>query len=86
MNSEDYLLHKMEQWAAREESFVALIRHALAECGGWREAITELEDFCSEPVRLKNMTAAADQLDAWRKRAMVLLKQLGYEVKQRGVK
>jgi hypothetical protein len=31
--------------------------------GGWREAIAELEDFCSEPVRLKNMIAALNQCD-----------------------
>lgn len=36
--------------------------------GGWREAIVELEDHCSDPVRLKNMIAAADQLDEFRKR------------------
>lgn len=38
---------------------------ALRLKGGWREAIVELEDFCSEPVRLRNMIAAADQLDEW---------------------
>jgi hypothetical protein len=30
---------------------------------GWREAIAELEDFCGESVRLKNMIAALDQID-----------------------
>jgi len=30
---------------------------------GWREAVAELEDFCSEPVRLKNMLAALNQMD-----------------------
>ncbi len=41
--------------------------------GGWREAIVELEDHCSEPVRLKNMLAAADQLDDWAAQARAAL-------------
>ena len=40
---------------------------------GWREAVTELEDFCSEPVRLKNMMAAADQIDNCKERAKEVL-------------
>lgn len=37
------------------------------DLGAWREAIFELEDFCSEPVRIKNMVAAADRIDHWKK-------------------
>lgn len=44
---------------------LAAAENGLALAGGWQEAITELEDWCSEPVRLKNMVAAADQLDNW---------------------
>jgi len=40
-----------------------LLRRIGQLLGGWREAIVELEDFCSERVRLKNMLAAADQID-----------------------
>ena len=40
-----------------------LLRRVAQLLGGWREAIVELEDFCSDPVRLKNMLAAADQID-----------------------
>jgi hypothetical protein len=47
------------------DEFVEIINRALALKGGWREAVVELEDHCSEPVRLKNMMAAADQLDDW---------------------
>jgi len=50
-----------------------LVELALQLKPGWREAIVELEDFCSEPVRLKNMVAAADQLDDWAKQAQRLL-------------
>ena len=45
---------------ARDEALLKRIGHLLE---GWREAVVELEDFCSEPVRLKNMVAAADQID-----------------------
>lgn len=31
--------------------------------GGWREAIGLLEDYCADPVKLKNMIAAIDQID-----------------------
>lgn len=54
----------------------ALVIDVLELKGGWREAITELEDFCSEPVRLKNMMAAADQIDDWSKRAKKLLNEI----------
>lgn len=53
----------------------AVVRDGLSLAGGWREAIVELEDFCSEPVRLKNMLAAADQLDRWIKQARAALGQ-----------
>lgn len=43
------------------------IEHIKPLLGGWREAIVELEDWCSEPVRLKNMIAAVDQIDDVRK-------------------
>jgi len=43
----------------------ALVERAVQLSGGWREAIVELEDHCSERVRLRNMLAAADQLDEW---------------------
>lgn len=43
------------------KNFVML---SLANLGGWREAIAETEDFCHDPVRLKNMQAALDQIDA----------------------
>ncbi len=49
----------------QRDDLLALIKLALSLKGGWREAIVELEDHCSEPVRLRNMLAAADQLDAW---------------------
>jgi hypothetical protein len=45
---------------ARDEAILKRIGFLLE---GWREAVVELEDFCSEPVRLKNMLAAADQID-----------------------
>jgi hypothetical protein len=51
--------------AAIRVAQVAALRRGLSLAGGWREAIVELEDFCSEPVRLKNMIAAANQLDDW---------------------
>lgn len=52
---------------------VEALEKALALKGGWREAIVELEDHCSEPVRLKNMRAAADQLDEWGTKVRALL-------------
>src|ERR1700744_1097907 len=38
---------------------------ALHLIGGWREAIAILEDHTSDLVKLKNMTAALDQIDEW---------------------
>ena len=52
------------------------IKTALRLKGGWREAIVELEDFCSEPVRLQNMLCAADQLDEWATKARAILSKL----------
>lgn len=57
----------------READLEKCLGEAMSLKGGWREAITELEDFCSEPVRLKNMIAAADQLDEWAAKAKKLL-------------
>lgn len=54
---------------------IEVIRSALELKGGWREAIVELEDFCSEPVRLKNMVKAADQLDGWEKKARAAIER-----------
>jgi len=53
-----------------------VIKRGLELKGGWREAIVELEDHCSEPVRLNNMIAAADQLDGWAKDARQALTQI----------
>lgn len=50
---------------AAAPDLLAVVIDGLFLKGGWREAIVELEDWCSEPVRLKNMLAAADQLDRW---------------------
>ena len=52
-----------------------ILRAGVHLSGGWREAIVELEDWCHEPVRLRNMLAAADQLDEWKKRAKDALKE-----------
>jgi hypothetical protein len=58
--------------AAAQELYEAL-EMALKLKGGWREAIVELEDHCSEPVRLRNMLAAVDQLDAFTQKAIAVL-------------
>jgi hypothetical protein len=52
----------VEQHRAMQYRLEKLEPH-LKNLGGWREAIAELEDFCHEPVRLKNMTAALNQID-----------------------
>lgn len=59
-----------------QTELLTLVREAVQLSGGWREAIVELEDFCSEPVRLKNMLAAADQLDRWSSAARAILKRV----------
>lgn len=51
--------------AAAAPVMLQALKYGLGLQGGWREAIVELEDWCHEPVRLKNMLAAADQLDRW---------------------
>jgi hypothetical protein len=58
-------LQRCERLAAVNAELLAALKDGLSLKGGWREAIVELEDFCSERVRLKNMLAAADQLDRW---------------------
>lgn len=40
-----------------------LLKNIYFYLGGWREAIGLLEDHCSNPVKLKNMIAAIDQID-----------------------
>lgn len=58
---------------------LAALKDGLSLAGGWREAIVELEDWCHERVRLKNMLAAADQLDRWAEaaRAAILKAERG---------
>jgi hypothetical protein len=70
-----YLNISRELLMRRNECFrlKAVLERAVQLSGGWREAIVELEDFCSEPVRLKNMIAAADQLDEWAANAKAAL-------------
>lgn len=50
----------------REAETMRALREVSNYLGGWREMIAELEDFCSEPVRLKAMVAALDQIDRLR--------------------
>jgi hypothetical protein len=50
---------------AAAPDLLAAAEHGLSLAGGWREAIGEIEDWCSEPVRLKNMLAAIHQIDGW---------------------
>lgn len=52
---------------------VAALERGVQWKGAWREAIVELEDFCSEPVRLRNMIAAADALDDWASESRAVL-------------
>jgi hypothetical protein len=56
-----------------QPDLLAALKRGLSLAGGWREAITLLEDYCAEPVRLKNMVAAADQLDDWAQQARAAL-------------
>ena len=74
-------------WESAEEEckeLRGLLGEVLQLKGGWREAIVELEDWCHEPVRLKNMTAAADQLDAWAAKARDALAEQERESTKRG--
>lgn len=68
------LLDEADALEAEVARLREILSRALALKGGWREAITELEDHCSEPVRLKNMIVAADQLDDWAVTARAALK------------
>jgi hypothetical protein len=61
---------------AAAPDLLAAMKDALSLTGGWREAIVELEDFCSEPVRLKNMIAAADQLDRFAATARAIVAKI----------
>jgi hypothetical protein len=60
------------EWEANAHLIAASPRllEALTEVesliGGWREMVAELEDFCSEPVRLSAMIAALNQIDRCR--------------------
>lgn len=71
--------NNVDVWAAYAKlvgtlpALVKVVKLGLALKGGWREAIVELEDHCSEPVRLRNMIAAADQLDDWATQARAVL-------------
>ena len=60
---------------SRSRRMEEVLRNGLQLKGGWREAIVELEDHCSEPVRLKNMVAAADQLDEWATQARAAIEE-----------
>ena len=62
-----------EALLAERDALMELVKRALQLKGAWREAIVELEDHCSEPVRLKNMLAVADQLDEWADKAREVL-------------
>ena len=57
----DIVRHAFLPNAARE--MYDALKRCVQLIGGWREAIAELEDFCSEPVRLRNMIVAVDQID-----------------------
>lgn len=58
---------------AKTTDLLALCRDALSLVDGWREAIAELEDYCGEPTRLKNMIAALDQIDIWKHKARSMI-------------
>ncbi len=62
-----------------KELRIGLIRQVLHLAflwvGGWREMVAELENYCSEPVRLKAMTAVLDQMDEWKKTAQAALER-----------
>lgn len=71
--------------AAEREDFVEAVRSVLRLIGSWREAIFLLEDFCSDPVRLKNMRVAVDSIDDWVRQTMVLVSRyLGMDSGERG--
>lgn len=62
-------LHPLRASEERVRLLSEILIAGLQFKGGWREAIVELEDFCGEEVRIRNMVAAADQLDEWAARA-----------------
>lgn len=68
---------KLREMRDAHSELLAAAKAGLAFAGGWREAITELGDWCSEPVRLKNMLAAADQLDEWTMRVRAAIETEG---------
>lgn len=57
--------HANARLIAAAPDLLEALQEGLALKGGWRAAIVELEDWCSERVILKTMLAAADQLDRW---------------------
>ena len=58
---------------------IALLTEALQLKGGWREAIALTEDLTANPVYLKNMMAAIDQIDEWSKFARAALAEADHE-------
>ncbi len=59
------ITEQVQRLRASHDALRDVVKRGLSLKGGWREAIVELEDWCHERVRLKNMLAAADQLDDW---------------------
>ncbi len=74
-NTEADAYHIVKCVNAHDE-LVAILEDARKFKGGWREAIVELEDHCSERVRLKNMLAATDSLDDWAKKVDAIIAKL----------
>jgi hypothetical protein len=74
-NNTDADLHAKQQANAAfivravncHDDLLAVCQQAAPLIGGWREAIALLEDFTAQPMPLKNMLAALDQLDDWTK-------------------
>lgn len=65
-----------ERESRRERALAALVAAVLLELGAWREAVALLEDYCSKPVCLKNMTAALDSMNEWEKQAGIELSKI----------
>ena len=61
-----FLLGNVKAQADANDKLREACEDGLQLSGGWREAIASMEVF-GDPVRLKNMTAALNQLDEWRK-------------------
>lgn len=71
--------------AAEREDFAEAVRSALRLIGSWREAVCLLEDFCSDPVRLKNMCVAVNSIDDWVNQTVALVSRyLGMDFGERG--